>query len=46
MIYRSDLNNSDAITDLRARGPMSDVVREFVEFIEQINAGGRGRQQA
>jgi len=46
MIYRSELNTSDALEDLRERGPMSDVVSEFVEFIERINAGGRGRQQA
>ncbi len=46
MVYRSDLNTSAALEQLRERGTMSDVVREFVEFIEQVNAGGRGRQQA
>ncbi len=45
MIYRSDLNTSDAIESLRESGPLSDLVLEFVEFIEQVNAGGRGRQQ-
>jgi UDP-N-acetylglucosamine acyltransferase len=44
-IYRSDLNTSDAIEQLRSEGELSPLVEEFVEFIEQVNAGGRGRQQ-
>lgn len=46
LIYRSDLNTSDAIEELRARGSLTELAREFVEFIERINAGGRGRQQS
>ncbi|MGC9317286.1 MAG: acyl-ACP--UDP-N-acetylglucosamine O-acyltransferase [Armatimonadota bacterium] len=44
-IYRSDENTSDAIASLRARGPLGDLVREFVEFIERIDEGRRGRQE-
>lgn len=45
MIYRSDLNTSDAIQQIRSDGPLSPLVEEFIEFIERVNAGGRGRQQ-
>jgi len=44
-IYRSDLNTTDAIEQIRSAGALSPLVEEFVEFIELINAGGRGRQQ-
>ncbi len=44
-IYRSDMNTSDAIEQLQADGPVSDLVRELVEFIQRIDEGGRGRQQ-
>lgn len=43
-IYRSDQNTSDAIASLRENGHMSELVREFIEFIERIDAGRRGRQ--
>lgn len=45
MIYRSDLNTSDAIQQIRSDGPLSPLVEEFIEFIDRVNAGGRGRQQ-
>jgi UDP-N-acetylglucosamine acyltransferase len=45
MIYRSDLNTSDAIEELRREGELSPLVEEFITFIEEVNAGGRGRQQ-
>lgn len=45
LIYRSELNTSDAIRHLRASGPLSGLVSEFVEFIERMDEGGRGRQQ-
>jgi len=44
-IYRSDLNTSDAIAALRADGPLPELVKEFVEFIERIDQGHRGRQK-
>jgi len=44
-IYRSDMNTSDAIEQLRSEGPLSELVEEFISFIEQANSGGRGRQQ-
>jgi UDP-N-acetylglucosamine acyltransferase len=44
-IYRSDLNTTDAIEELRQEDPLSPLVEEFVTFIERVNAGGRGRQQ-
>ncbi len=43
-IYRSDRNTSDAIAELRASGPLSAMVEEFVEFIERIDEGHKGRQ--
>jgi len=43
-IYRSDRNTSDAIAELRANGPLSEMVEEFVEFIERIDEGHKGRQ--
>jgi len=45
MIYRSDLNTTDAIEQLREQEPLSPMVEEFIQFIEAVNAGGRGRQQ-
>lgn len=45
MIYRSKLNTSDAIAALRAQGPLPQLVEEFVEFIERIDQGHRGRQR-
>ncbi len=44
LIYRSDLNTSEAIATLRAQGELSDIVRRFVDFIERIERGARGRQ--
>ncbi|MEA3402019.1 MAG: acyl-ACP--UDP-N-acetylglucosamine O-acyltransferase [Armatimonadota bacterium] len=44
-IYRSDQNTSDAIASLRQQGPLTEMVREFVEFIERIDEGRRGRQE-
>ncbi|MBD3292502.1 MAG: acyl-ACP--UDP-N-acetylglucosamine O-acyltransferase [Armatimonadia bacterium] len=44
-VYRSDLNTSDAIDQIRSAGELSPLVEEFITFIEQVNAGGRGRQQ-
>ena len=44
-IYRSDLNTTDAIEQLRENDQLSPLVEEFVAFIEKVNAGGRGRQQ-
>lgn len=45
MIYRSELNTSDAIRALRERGPMTPMVCELIEFIERIDQGCRGRQE-
>lgn len=44
-IYRSELNTTDAIAALRAEGPLPQLVEEFVEFIERIDQGHRGRQR-
>lgn len=44
-IYRSDLNTTDAIEQLRGQQSLLPLVEEFITFIEGINAGGRGRQQ-
>ena len=46
MIHRSKLNVSDAIAHLREDGPLSELVTEFVEFIERMDEGCRGRQQS
>lgn len=45
LIYRSKLNTSDAISKLRADGELCSLAKEFVEFIELMDAGNRGRQQ-
>ncbi|MFW5867351.1 MAG: acyl-ACP--UDP-N-acetylglucosamine O-acyltransferase [Armatimonadota bacterium] len=45
MIYRSDLNTTDAIEQLRGQETLSPLAEEFIEFVERVNAGGRGRQQ-
>ncbi len=44
-IYRSDLNTTDAIERIREQAPLPPLLEEFVTFIEQVNSGGRGRQQ-
>jgi UDP-N-acetylglucosamine acyltransferase len=44
-IYRSDRNTTDAIEQIRGQGALPPLVNEFIEFIEHVNAGGRGRQQ-
>lgn len=44
-IYRSDLNTTDAIERIREQAPLLPLVEEFITFIEQVNSGGRGRQQ-
>lgn len=44
-IYRSDLNTTDAIEQLRGQEELFPLVEEFIRFIEDVNAGGRGRQQ-
>ncbi len=44
-VYRSDQNTSEAIAALRANGPLSELVEEFVEFIERIDEGSRGRRE-
>jgi UDP-N-acetylglucosamine acyltransferase len=43
-IYRSELNTTDAIAEIRSRAPLSPLVEEFVVFIERIDAGCKGRQ--
>ncbi len=45
LLYRSELNTSDAIACLREKRELSELVTEFVEFIERIDEGGRGRQR-
>ncbi len=44
-IYVSDLNTSDAIESMRRRGELTGMVREFVEFVERMGEGSRGRQE-
>ncbi len=43
-IYRSEMNTSEAIASLRADGEPTDMVKRFIEFIERIDQGYRGRQ--
>ncbi len=44
MLYRSDLNTSDAIAAIREQVPQTDRVRELIEFMERIDQGRGGRQ--
>lgn len=43
-IYRSEMNTSEAIAAVRASGEPEGLVKRFVEFIERIDDGYRGRQ--
>ena len=43
-IYRSEMNTSEAIAAVRKQGELTGVVKHFVEFIERIESGSRGRQ--
>ena len=44
LVYRSELNTSEAIAAVREQGEPSETVRNFVDFIERIERGARGRQ--
>ncbi len=43
-IYRSEMNTSEAIAAIRAQGEPEGLVKRFVDFIERIDDGHRGRQ--
>jgi len=44
-IYRSEeMNTSEAIAAIRAQGEPEGLVKRFIEFIERIEDGSRGRQ--
>jgi len=44
MLYRSELNISDAIAAVREQVPETEYVRELIEFVERIGSGRAGRQ--
>ena len=43
-IYHGDQNTTEAIAAIRAQGEPTGLVKHFVEFIERIERGYRGRQ--
>jgi len=43
-IYHGEMNTSEAIAAIRQQGEPAGLVRRFIEFIERIERGYRGRQ--